>query len=126
MAESEASKLTTHVGDVVVGGNRRMLAGLNRILLGGKSECIKSHRVQHVVLSHSFETRKHVGADVAERVSDMKSGSRRIGEHVENEQLLASVTQRIRVSEWSGGVGRVEGAAFVPGVLPAGFNVGGK
>ena len=37
------------VGDVLLGGDRRVLPVCDRVLLGGQAERVEAHRVQHVV-----------------------------------------------------------------------------
>ena len=91
VAQSEAPQLAAHVRDVAVGGDRRVLAGLHRVLLGWQTEGVEAHRVENVVAGHALEAREHVGTDVAERMANVETGARRVGEHVEHEQFLAPI-----------------------------------
>ena len=67
---------------------------------------------------HALETREHIGADVAEWMPDVQAGARRVGEHVEDEQLLTPVGEQRRISQRAGGVGGLEGSIRFPPVLP--------
>ena len=87
VAEPERAQLAAHGGDVRLGGDARVLAGLHRVLLGREAERVVAHRVQHVVAVHAHEAGVDVGADVAERVADVQAGAARVREHVEHEEL---------------------------------------
>ena len=100
-----------------------MNTGGDGVLFGGKTEAVISEGVKNVVSLHALEARKHVGADVAQWVANMESGSRWIREHVENEQFLAT-SNAIGLGHRSGGVWGVIGALALPGVLPARLNLG--
>ena len=80
-------QLASVVGDVRLGGDPRVLAGLHGVLLGGQAERVEAHRVQHVVAGHAHVARVDVGADEAERMADMQPVAGRVREHVEHEQL---------------------------------------
>ena len=101
VGEPEPAELAAIGGDVVVGRGRRVLAGLDGELLGGQPERVEAHRVQHVVAGHPLEAGEHVGADEAERVSDVQAGARRVREHVEHEQLLAACRGEVGIGEWA-------------------------
>ena len=121
--ETEPTELAAVVGDVLVGGDGGVLAGLDRELLGRQSERVEAHRVEHVVPGHALEAGVHVGADEPERVADVEPGTRRIREHVEHEQLLAPLGCQLGVAEQPGRVGRLERAVLGPPVLPAELDV---
>ena len=69
---------------VYLGGYGRMSTGLYGILLGRQPISIVAHRVQNVKTFQSFIPRKYIRCNIAKRMSDMQSGSRRIWEHIEN------------------------------------------
>jgi hypothetical protein len=71
VTQTESTQLATHVRDVPVGGDRRVLTGLHRVLLGRQTEGIEAHRVKDVVAGHALEAREHIGADVAEWMPDV-------------------------------------------------------
>ena len=87
-----------------------MRACLDGVVLGGKAEGVESHRMKHVVAAHPVEAREYVGGGVALRVADMESGTRRVGEHVEDVQPPV-----LRVG---GVLGDVEGVMLLPVSLP--------
>ena len=121
--QTQPTQLTPVGGDVLVGGDGRVLAGLDRVLLGGQAERVEPHRVQHVVAGHALEPGVHVGADEPQRVADVQAGAGRIGEHVEHEQLLAAGGRQVGVADRAGRVGRLEGVVVVPPVLPPQLDV---
>ena len=87
--QAQAPQLAPHRGDVLLGGDPGVGAGLDRVLLGGQAEGVVAHRVQHVVARHALEAAEDVGADVAERMADVQTRAARVREHVEHEQLAA-------------------------------------
>ena len=119
VAEAETPQLASHVGDVGVGRDRRVLAGLHRVLLGRQTKRVEAHRVQHVAAEHALEAGVHVGADVAEWVSDVQAGTRRVREHVEHEQLVVEGGDGCRIGERARRIRCLEGAVGIPTVLPA-------
>ena len=124
--EPERPELPAHVGDVRLGGDTRVLAGLHRVLLGGEPERVVAHRVQHVVAAHAHEAREHVGADVAERVPDVEPGAARVREHVEHVELAAAGDGGEAVGELTGRVRRPERVARLPAVLPLRLDLVGE
>ena len=74
--------------------------------------------MQNVVALHALEASKHIGADVAKRVTDVESSARWVREHVENKKLFAA-SDLLRLGQGSGGVRGVVGAFALPSVLPA-------
>ncbi len=60
-----------------------MLAGLDRIVLSRQTECVPSHRMDHIVALHHLVAAPRVGNDIASPVSDMQSVSGRIRKHIE-------------------------------------------
>ncbi len=74
MGQAQPPELAAHVGDVGLGGDPRVLAGLDGVLLGGQAEGVVADGVDDVVPLHAQEAPEHVGADVAERVADVEAG----------------------------------------------------
>ena len=81
--ETDLVELFAVTRDVALGRDGRMLARLDRVLLGRQPEGIVSHRVQHVETLQPLVARIDVRSDVAERMSDVQTRPRRIGEHVQ-------------------------------------------
>ena len=126
VAEPERPQLAAHVGDVGVGGGAGVGAGLAGVLLGGQAEGVVAERVEHVVPVHPLEAGVHVGADVAEGVTDVQPRSRRVREHVHHEQL-GSVADLVPPDlEVADGVGGEERAVVLPVVLPAPLDLVGE
>ena len=71
-----------------VDGGAWMLPVLHRVLLGGEPEGVVAHGVQHVAPVHPHEAGEDVGADVAERVTDVQALAARVREHVEHVELV--------------------------------------
>ena len=124
VAHPQSAQLGAVVGDVLGRGDRRMLAGLHGELLGGQTEGVEAHRVQHVAPRHPGVPRVHVGADVAEGVADVQPVVRRVREHVEDEQLLAGGGHLVGLGERAGRVRRLEHTLVLPDVLPAQLDLG--
>jgi len=82
--KSDFIQLLAIMIDVFFGGDRRMLAGLNGILLGRQSVGIVAHRVENIKSFQAFVACKNITGYISERVSHMKSGTGRIREHVQN------------------------------------------
>ncbi len=95
-----------------------MLSGLDGELLGRQPERVEAHRVQHVVPGHPLEAGEHVGADEPQRMPDVQATARRIREHVQHEQLLATGRSQLRIAKRPGRIGSLEGAVLRPPVLP--------
>ena len=87
VTEAEACELPAHIGDVGFGVFSRVDAGLACVLLGGQTEGVVAHGVQHVETGHALEAGVDIGADEPEWVPDVQPGPRRIREHVHDEQL---------------------------------------
>ena len=114
-----APELAAHVGDVRLGGDARVLAGLHRVLLGGQAEGVVAHRVQHVVAGHALEAGVDVGADVAERVPDVEAGAARVREHVEHVELARGRPTAAKPSASAPvGLGAQNVCVGLPPVLP--------
>ena len=83
VGQAQAAQLAAHVGDVGLGGDARVLASGDGVLLGGQAEGVVAHRVQDVPASHPGETGDDVGGDVAQRVAHVQALAGGVGEHVQ-------------------------------------------
>ena len=126
MREPESPKLTTHIGDICICGDRRVLAGLDGVLFSGKTKCIKAHRVEHIASGHPLETAVDVGADVTQWVAHMESSTGGVRKHVENKQFLAALCNLGGISQRPGGIRGMECSLFLPVLLPAGLDLLGN
>jgi hypothetical protein len=115
-----------HGRDVLPAGDARMLAGLHRELLGRQAERVIAHSVQHVPAGHPQVARVHVGADVANQVTDVNAGAARAREHVEHVVLRPAGDLVETGCQRPCGVGRVEGARIRPVFLPAQLDLAGQ
>ena len=119
MGQAQAAQLAAHVGDVGLGGDARVLASGDGVLLGGQTEGVVAHRVQDVPASHPGETGDDVGGDVAQRVAHVQALAGGVGKHVQQEELLLV---RPGAGQSADGVVGVEGALGLPAVLPGGLD----
>jgi hypothetical protein len=124
--QSQLVQLGAVALDVRLGRRPRVRAGLHRVLLGGQPEGVEAHRVQHVVAGHPQVAAQHVGADEAQRVAHVQPGAGRVGEHVQQVDLVAPRGGQLRVAQLTTRVGRVEGAVIAPVVLPAALDPTGQ
>ncbi len=85
--EAEAFQLRLHVGDVVVRPARRRHLVRHRRVLGGKSECIPAHRLQHVVSAHPVVPGENVADGIVPDVPHVQL-PRGVGEHAQAIELL--------------------------------------
>ena len=118
VAQPEPAELAPHGVDVLGGGDRRVPARLDGVLLGGQAEGVEPEGMQDVVAPHAPEAGVGVGGDVAERVADVEAGARGVGEHVEHVAPVAAVR--------AGRVGDLEGPPFGPPPLPARLDLAGQ
>ena len=124
VAEAEASDLTQVALDVLLGRRPRVCARLDGVLLGGQPEGVEAHRVQDVLAGHPLVAREDVAGDEAQRVADVQTRARGVGEHVLDEQLVggvgAAAAERAQVTgQRSDGIGCLVGMLVGPGLLPA-------
>ena len=89
MAHAHAVQLATHVSNVGLGGNARVLAGPHGILLGGQTKSVITHGVKHVLALHTVEAGNHVSGQVTQGVTHVQALTRGVGEHIQEEELLA-------------------------------------
>ncbi len=118
-AQAHAVQLAAHVGDVLLGRDARMLAGLHGVLFRRKAEGVIAHGVQHVLALHAVVTADHIGGEVAQRVADMQTLAGRVREHVHREVGGASFgVASFAVLQIAVDVGGPEGAFVIPDLLP--------
>src|SRR5699024_7015907 len=96
--------------------NRRVLTGLNGILLGGKAKGIISHGMQYIESLMAFVAGYNIAGNIAQRMSYVKSCSRGIGKHVQD---VKRWFWRCFVSCWVVGFERL---IFFPIALPFGLD----
>ncbi len=84
IAEAQIFQLPAEGINIIFGGNRRMLAGTDRVLLGWQAKRVIAHRVQHVKAFQAFVPRENISGDVAQRVPYVQARARRIREHVQH------------------------------------------
>ncbi len=60
-----------------------MLAGLDRVVLGGQAEGVVAHRVQHAAAETAVEVGDRVAERVALEVADVRLTAR-VGQHLED------------------------------------------
>lgn len=64
-----------------------VLTGLDGILLGGEAVSVITHRVKHVKTLLALKASIDIAGYIAEGMTDMQPGTRRIGEHIEDIEL---------------------------------------
>ena len=82
--ESDVVQLFAVTRDVDFSGLRRVLTGLDGILLRRQAEAVVAHGVQHVEAFLALVARNDVAGDVAQRMPYMQARSARVREHVEH------------------------------------------
>ena len=83
VAESQSFDLAAELVDVFLSGDLRVSSGIDGVLFGGQTESIPAHGVQDVETLHPFVAACDIGRGVSFGVTDMKSGTGGIGEHVQ-------------------------------------------
>ena len=68
IAEAQALDLPLEISNIFLGRLARMLAGLDRVLLGGQAKGIPAHRMQHMLAAHALKAREDIGGRVAFRM----------------------------------------------------------
>ena len=106
--DAPLAELLAEGGDRRVGGVARMLAGADRVVLGGQAEGVVAHRVQHAVALAAVEVRDRVADRVVLQMPDVRLAAG-VGQHLQHVGLFAPV----------GLVGDLPGALVGPHALPA-------
>ena len=104
-------ELLAVAGYIALGGDGRVLASLDSILLGRQAVGIVAHRMKDIEAAQTFVTRENVGGDVAQRMAYVQTCSRRIGEHVEDIKM-----------RFVGLVGATISMMLTPIILPLGLD----
>ena len=79
VAEADVVELFAVAADILLGGDGRMLTGLDGVLFRGQTEGIVAHRVEHVEAFEPLVAGIDIGSDIAQRVTDMQTRSGRMG-----------------------------------------------
>ena len=111
VGEAERLELALEVDDALGGAHGRVHAGLHGVALGGQTEGVPAHRVQHVEAAHALVAGDDVGRGVTLGVADVEAVARRVREHVEDVVLGALWIDL-----------GAEGVVLVPEALPAGLD----
>ena len=106
VGDAHAPELGPHVLDVLVGPHGGVDAVLDGGVLGGESEGVPPHRVQHVEPAHPLEARQEIADRIDPHVSHVDTTGR-VGKHLEAVELRAG---RI--------LGGLELLGLLPGPLP--------
>ena len=111
--QAQRLHLAAHVVDVAVGPILWVSANGHRSVFGRHPECIPTHRVQHIVPCRDLIAGDHIAHGVIADVAHVDA-PRGIREHLKH-IILRLVS----------GADRLEHFVFFPGLLPAGFDLGG-
>ena len=112
VAETNLIHLLAVACDVLLCCYGRVLTRLNGILLGRQTKSVVTHWVQDIKAAQTLVTRVDIRCDITQRVTNMQTCSRRIGEHIQNIEFGAAVIDLHMV-----------GLALLPLLLPFGFDL---
>ena len=84
VVEPDSLQLFAEAINILLRREAGVLASLNRILLGGQSERVPAHRVQHVETTHPLVPRNNVRRRVALGMADVQAAPAGVREHVED------------------------------------------
>ena len=115
--QTQPAQLAAHDGGVLPDGDGRVLAGVDRVLLGGQPEGVEAERVQHVMAGHAQVAAEHVGADIAQRMPHVQPDAAGVREEVQQVELDPPGFAPVL---------RVEGALPFPALLPAQLDLAGQ
>ena len=108
VGKAERLELAAERGDIRGGGDGRVLAGFDSVLLGGQAEGIVAHRMEDVEAPHAFVAPDDIGGGVPFRVTDVQAGTARIGKHVQHVVFrlgrIKAIIPRTGSSERLGGI----------------------
>ena len=120
--------------DVRLGGDARVLAGFDGVLLGRQTEGVPTHRMQNVAALGALVAGEDVGGGVAFRVANVEARAGWVGEHVEDVKLrrglaaghhgfrAVSLSERMTFGNHFAGVPGAKSLLVVPVLLPFGFD----
>ena len=126
VGEPEAPQLLTEPQDVGLGGGPWVRSGADGVLLGGQAEGVVADGVQHIAPGHAHVPAEDVRTDVAQRVADVQALARRVGEHVQQVELVGRHVRPVGGGQRPGRVRRVECAVRRPVLLPPCLDVVGQ
>ena len=110
--EADLVELFPVAGDVPFGRYGGVLPRLNGVLFGRQAESVVAHRMKYVEAAKPFVARVDVRSDIAQRVSDVQTRTRRVGEHVEHVEFGP---RRVGLD--------LVGFIFLPAALPLGLDL---
>src|SRR4029077_20926535 len=111
--KTDSLQLALELRHVFTRGGRRMLTGLDRVLLSGQAKRVPAHRVQDVEAVQAFIASNDVGGGAAFRMTNVQRGPARVRKHIEHVEFWLC-----RIETLLTGVGRVKKLALVPDGLP--------
>ena len=79
-----AFDLPAEVVYISLGGDGRVGAGFDRILLCWKSKSVPTHGMEHIITTGLFIACQNVGSDIPLGVANMQASSGWIGEHIQS------------------------------------------
>ena len=126
VTEAKRPNLPLEIGDIRLGGDARVLAGLDGVLFRRQAKRVPADRVQHVEAAHALVAGENVGGRVALRMPNVQPGARRVRKHVEDVIFRDVAGVRVRVAlgkrmiggDAFAGVPRPERLAVMPMLLP--------
>ena len=110
--EADLVELFPVAGDVPFGRYGGVLPRLNGVLFGRQAESVVAHRMKYVEAAKPFVARVDVRSDIAQRVSDVQTRTRRVGEHVQHVEFGP---RRVGLD--------LVGFIFLPAALPLGLDL---
>src|SRR5262249_40963579 len=103
---------------VLARSDRGMLAALDRVLLRGQTECVPTHRMQHVEAAHPFVARYDVRGGVTFGMSNVQPRPARGRNDDETKKFYLR-----GIETFFARIGRVKKLPFLPDGLPFWFDL---
>ena len=88
MAQAQHAQLTPHVFNIRHRGRAWVRTSLNSVLLRWQTESVITQSVQNVLAQHAVIARKDVSCDITQWVTNVKTRTGRIREHVLDKELV--------------------------------------
>src|SRR5438552_8572565 len=95
-----------------------MLAAFDRVLLRGQTECVPTHRMQHVEAAHPFVAGYDVRCGVTFGMSNVQPSPARVRKHVEYIKFWFPGIETLLA-----GIGRMKKLPLLPDGLPFWFDL---
>ena len=95
-----------------------VLAGFDRVLLRGQTECVPTHRMQHAEAAHPFVARNDVRGGIPFGVSDVQARPAGVRKHVEDVKFALR-----RIETFLARIGRMKKLPLFPDGLPLWFDL---